>query len=95
VYASANRDPTRFDDPDDLDLERPQPSVHLGFGAGEHFCLGAHLARLEARVALERITDRFDEFALTGAGEEWDRSYFIHGISSLRVGFRPRVAVAP
>jgi cytochrome P450 len=85
AYASANRDASRFACPDALDLERPQPAVHLGFGAGEHFCLGAHLARLEAAVAIERIAARARAVGLVDVPEGWDRSYFLHGLSSLQV----------
>ena len=94
AYASANRDPVRFGCPNDIDLERAQPVVHLGFGAGEHFCLGAHLARLETMVALERLVDRVERVELVDTPEGWDRSYFIHGLSSLRVRFVPRDATA-
>ena len=53
VYASANRDERAFDDPDGLDLTR-EPNDHVAFGAGgPHFCLGAHLARLESKLMFE------------------------------------------
>ena len=91
AYASANRDATRFDAPDQLDLDRPSPAVHLGFGVGEHYCLGAHLARLEATVGLERLLARVEGFSIADAGgEAWDRSYFLHGLTGLKVSFRRR-----
>lgn len=65
IFGSANRDGRRFDEPDRLDLER-QISRHLGFGDGIHFCLGAPLARLEARVALEEILVRAPNYAVSG-----------------------------
>ena len=57
ILASANRDGSRFERPDELDLDRDARG-HLGFGLGVHFCLGSSLARLEARVALEALVPR-------------------------------------
>ncbi|WP_055530863.1 cytochrome P450 [Streptomyces graminilatus] len=57
---SANRDPERFEAPDAFDLHRDQ-GRHLGFGQGLHFCMGAPLARLEARIVLNLLLDRFPE----------------------------------
>jgi cytochrome P450 len=55
----ANRDPDVFPEPDRFDVERRDPSRHLAFSRGIHHCLGAALARLEARVAFEELTRRF------------------------------------
>ena len=66
VYASANRDERAFDDPDDIDIAR-DPNDHVAFGAGgPHFCLGAHLARLEANLMFEAILTRFDGLEVVG-----------------------------
>ncbi len=56
--AAANRDPRRFTEPDTYDVGR-DPNPHLAFGRGVHFCLGAPLARLEGRIALNILLDRF------------------------------------
>ena len=61
LNASANRDERQFPDPDSFDIHR-KVQRHLSFGYGIHFCLGAHLARLEARIALEEVLKRFPEW---------------------------------
>jgi cytochrome P450 len=63
LLAAANRDRREFEDPDALDLTRRRRR-HLAFGAGRHFCLGAHLARLEARVAVTSLIRRFPSISL-------------------------------
>ncbi len=64
-YAGANRDPHRFDDPDRFDVDR-KAIGHTGFGHSMHFCMGAHLARLEVTVALNALFDRFSRLELAG-----------------------------
>ena len=60
VLGAANRDPAHWgDDADVVDLTRPGAAQHLAFGSGIHHCLGASLARLEARIALEELTSRY------------------------------------
>jgi cytochrome P450 len=58
LYAAANRDEQRFEQPATFDPRRPNLSEHVGFGRGVHYCLGAHLARVELRVVLEQLTTR-------------------------------------
>jgi cytochrome P450 len=61
--SAANRDPLKFDRPDEFDPART-PNEHIGFGHGVHYCLGTRLARLEGRVAVNALLDRFPEFTI-------------------------------
>lgn len=67
LWAAANRDNTHLDAPDELRLDRPNPRDHLGFGRGIHHCVGAPLARMEARLALEELLPRTHRFTLDPA----------------------------
>ncbi|MFF8843923.1 cytochrome P450 [Streptomyces sp. NPDC015127] len=67
---SANRDPLKFDSPDEFDVKRPGNPQHLGFGHGSHYCLGAPLARLEMQLALTSLFGRFPAIALAGPASE-------------------------
>jgi cytochrome P450 len=78
---SANRDRSHFVDPDRFLLGR-EPNAHLSFGHGAHFCLGAHLARLEIRVALEEMLSTVRSFSLAGE-PQWTRSNRHTGIRHL------------
>jgi cytochrome P450 len=68
TYGAANRDPDVFEDPDTFRLDRDPEDLrkHLAFGLGHHFCPGAHLSRLEARIALRQTLDRFPTLRLDG-----------------------------
>jgi cytochrome P450 len=87
---SANRDERLFGDADHFTLSR-DPNPHLSFGHGVHFCLGAHLARLEIRVALEEIFDGVESFRLAGP-PVWTRSNRHTGIRSLPLRLEKAVA---
>jgi cytochrome P450 len=66
LWASGNRDERVFDAPDTIDVDRPNLRAHLGFGHGIHLCIGAELARLETRVALEELLKRTTHFEMAG-----------------------------
>ncbi len=85
-YASANRDAEVFEDPYRFDITRdPNPHVSFG-GGGPHFCLGAHLAKLEIAVMLDVLTDRLPDIELAGEVRRL-RSNFINGIKEMPVKF--------
>ena len=83
LIGSANRDERRFPDPDRFDLDRDTQGI-LSFGFGKHFCLGASLARLEARVALEALAPRLPKLRLTGERELLD-SFLVRGPERLEL----------
>ncbi len=75
MLVAANRDPDAFPDPDRFDVER-RPNEHLAFGGGAHYCLGAHLARLEGQLAIGALVGRFRDLALVSETVEWGPSLF-------------------
>lgn len=83
LLGAANRDPSRFADPDRFDPSR-DPNPHVSFGAGIHFCVGAPLARLELSVALPILFDRLPKLALAREPRYRDTFHF-HGLESLKV----------
>ena len=94
VYAAvgaANRDPARWDDPDTVHLDRADAAHHVQFGSGIHSCLGAHLARLQAEVALGALVFRLDELALAGE-PQWSERMVIRGLQHLPVTYRAAAA---
>jgi cytochrome P450 len=89
LYASANRDPRKFDAPDTLDLTR-DPNPHVSFGLGIHFCLGAPLARLELQIGLSALARRFPNLHLANesAPLEYGSGFIIRGVQRLPVRAR-------
>ena len=85
--ASANRDEQVFPDADRFDISRT-PNDHLAFGHGEHFCLGANLARLELKVMIEEVMARVPDIELAGPVSRL-RSHFVAGIKHMPVRFTP------
>jgi cytochrome P450 len=83
LFGAANRDPRRYADPDRFDVAR-NPSDHLAFGMGIHFCLGVHLARLEAAIVLRALTERVERLELRG-GPVWNGNPSLRGLAHLPV----------
>lgn len=86
LLAAANADPALFERPEELDLDR-HPNPHLAFGTGVHFCLGHQLARLEARIALQTLFERFPDIDLDGgAGPlRWRKRVGLRALTALPV----------
>jgi cytochrome P450 len=82
INGATGRDPRKFADPDRFDARRPIDQ-HLGFGFGRHICLGANLARLEMRVALEEFLRRFPTWEVPADGIERMHSSNVRGFSGL------------
>jgi cytochrome P450 len=88
MLGAANRDPAQFAEPDRLDVRRDEPR-HLAFGAGIHYCLGAPLARLEARVAIGTVLRRFSGLTLAVERPVWRPSSALRGLEALPVLLGP------
>lgn len=92
---AANRDPRLFEDPHEFDLERADAKYHVAFGHGIHHCAGAHLARAEGRVTINRLLDRTSSITIaedvhgpSGARRyEYLPTYFLRGLASLQLEF--------
>jgi cytochrome P450 len=87
LFASSNRDPDRFPNPDGLVLDRA-PNPHLSFGAGIHFCLGAPLARLELGILFRTIIERMPTLELV-AEPAWKPRFVLRGLQALHVRVAP------
>jgi cytochrome P450 len=94
---AANRDPRMFDNPHELDIERPNARQHIAFGHGVHTCAGAPLARAEGRVTFNRLLDRTDHIAISekahgpAGARRYDYlpTYFLRGLTNLHVELTP------
>jgi cytochrome P450 len=86
ILGSANSDPAEFQSPEVLDLGR-KPNLHLAFGSGIHFCLGANLARIEARLAFEELFTRFPKLNLAVPEDElrWTKRFGMRALRELPV----------
>jgi len=95
--AAANRDPRRFEAPEEFRLGRPNWRQHLAFGSGIHACAGAPLARAEARVSAERMLDRLKDIRISEAHHgapgarryEYPQTYMLRGLERLHLEFEP------
>jgi cholest-4-en-3-one 26-monooxygenase len=91
-YPSANRDEDVFENPQQFDIRRT-PNDHVAFGYGEHYCLGANLARMELQEIFREIVTRIDGLERTAKPRRL-RSNFINGVKEMRVQFEPGPALA-
>jgi cytochrome P450 len=94
-WASGNRDPQRFAEPDKFDLDRTNLGQHLTFGSGVHFCIGAMLARQEIKCAIREVLSCVESLELAVSLEQLDLSssmVILRGLKSLPVRFRTRAA---
>jgi cytochrome P450 len=91
VYASANRDGAKFPEPDAFDPCRGNVRDHVAFGHGEHYCIGAGLARAEARIGVNRILDRMGDIRLAEGRNDftYEDTFVLRGLRQLYVTFEP------
>ena len=87
-YPAANRDPEVFDDPHTFDIARANASDHLTFGIGQHYCLGASLARAQLATIFREVLTRLPDIELAAPPRRL-RSNFINGVKEMRVKFTP------
>lgn len=87
MNAGANRDPSVFENPNVFDIARENASKHLSFGFGIHSCIGASLARIEARIMLELLVERVESFSLAAPDEDlqYGPNFFLRGLTDLKV----------
>ncbi len=90
LWASANRDSNQFEHPDQLLLHRKHPKSHMGFGRGPHFCIGAVLARLEAKVVLQELLASTRSITLGNATPEYAPSIFVRRLTRLKLQLAPK-----
>ncbi len=90
-YPAVNRDEEVFDEPEKFDVAR-NPNDHLSFGVGEHFCLGANLARMELRKIFGALMKRLPDLEFAAEPRRL-RSNFINGVKEMQVSFTPTAPV--
>ena len=90
LWASGNRDPRKWPNPDRIDLRRPGARQHLGFGHGIHLCLGAPIGRMEGRIAMEQLLERTDWVELADGDFPHRQSVFVRTLERLPVRVHPK-----
>ena len=85
MFSSANRDELAWGDPDSYDIHRADLTRHVAFGIGEHFCIGAPLARLQASIAIPALLERMPNVRFAGGVEPYERipSLSVSGLKRL------------
>jgi cytochrome P450 len=94
---AANRDPNLFENPNDFDVDRENAKYHVAFGHGIHHCAGAHLARAEGRVTINRLLDRTSHVSISEAAHgpadarryDYLPTYFLRGLAKLELELTP------
>ena len=97
-HMAANRDPRRFENPGEFNMDRPRAKEHLAFGRGAHTCIGAPLARKEITISIERLLARMDNIRLSPAHHgpadnlsfDYEPTYILRALRSLHLEFDPR-----
>jgi cytochrome P450 len=84
LWGAANQDPSHFDDPEDFQLDRPAVKGHITFGKGAHFCIGAVLARLEARIVIGQLLERTSTIEAAEVGK-WLPSLLVRRLERLQL----------
>jgi cytochrome P450 len=86
ILAAANRDPAQFPEPDRFDVGRAN-NKHVAFGGGPHFCVGAPLARLEARIVVRTLRERYPNLRLSSDTPEYRENFNLRGLKALRLDY--------
>ena len=94
---ASNRDPRKFPDPNDFQLDRKNVREHVAFGRGPHSCLGAPLARAEGRISMNRILDRMADIRVSekhhGAPDarryDFEPTFIMRGLTAINIEFEP------
>jgi cytochrome P450 family 150 subfamily A5 len=97
LNGAAGRDPRRFEDPDEFQMDRPNAKEHLAFGRGPHACPGGPLARAETRISIERLLARMHDIGISESAHgpvgarryDYVPTYILRGLTNLHLEFTP------